>query len=194
MLVGRYSRLRIMDSTDGEYVRSLRNSPHVMRYFQCRHFISDLQQRDFVQNVSKSLTHLIFIAEHVEGGKPFGVYDIKEIDYRNQLGEWGIFLGEGDLGNGVPAFEATVLLLDYAFGYLNLHKIVGEVLADNRRAVRFNEGLGMQLEGVRKRHVFYDGGFQDLLQYAIFREDFYERPTPMVATVLKDLKSQSTEP
>jgi diamine N-acetyltransferase len=193
MLVGKFARLRIMDSTDGEYVRALRNSPHVMRRFHYRYFISDLQQREFVQDASRRRTQIIFIAERIDDGKPFGVYDIKEIDYRNQHGEWGVFLEERDLGDGVPAFEAAVLLLDYAFGYLNLHKLAGELLADNQRAIRFDQGLGMQLEGVRKQHVFYDGRFHDLLQYALFREDFYGNPTPAVAALLAEIRSRHAE-
>ena len=147
-----------------------------------------------MQHVAGRQDHLIFIAEHAAEGQPFGVYDIKDIDYRNQLGEWGLFLEEKSIGNGIPALEAAVLLLDYAFGYLNLQKIVGNVLADNERAIRFDEGLGMQLEGVRKRHVFYDGGFHDLCHYAIFREDFYERPTPIGARMLKNIRSAAGQP
>jgi diamine N-acetyltransferase len=180
MLVGRYTRLRVMDSTDAEYVRRLRNSPAVARNFQARYFISDVQQASFVKALAEGRTHLFFIGEPAEGGAPFGVFCMQNIDYRNQRGESGIFLNDEAAGDGVRAFEGIFLLLDYCFRYLNLRKVSGEVLPENTRAVRFNGGIGMQMEAVRRRHVYYDGDFHDLLIYSIFREDFYSRPTKIM--------------
>lgn len=178
MLFGQYARLRIMDSTDGEYVRALRNSPEVSRWLLERcFFISDIQQREFVDRAAKAAGQMFFIAEDIQHNRPFGVYSLKDIDHRNQRAELGIFLEPKAAANGVVPFEAAVLVLDYAFNYLNLHKIVGEVLEENRRAIRLDEGLGMRVEGVRRKHAFYGGCFHDLILYALFREDFLERPT-----------------
>jgi len=178
MLLGQYARLRIMDSGDGEYVRAVRNSPQVSRWLLERcFFISDVQQREFVDSVAKDSKQMFFIAEDIQRNCPFGVYSLKYIDHRNQRAELGIFLEPGAASSGVVAFEAAVLVLDYGFDYLNLHKIVAEILAENQRAIRLDEGLGLRLEGVRRRHAFYGGSFHDLLLYAVFREDFRERPT-----------------
>ncbi len=59
-----------------------------------------------------------------------------------------------------------------------------ELLPDNARAIRFNEALGMTLEATRKRHLYYDGEFHDLLLYAQFRDDFYNRPTQVIQMFL----------
>jgi UDP-4-amino-4,6-dideoxy-N-acetyl-beta-L-altrosamine N-acetyltransferase len=177
MIVGKYVSLRPMDSADREFVRALRNSPQVVRNFQYRHFITDLQQRTFVESLAASSTQMYFIAEDVDEKSPFGVLNFKEIDHRNQVAEWGLFTDEREKGGPVASVEAAVLLLDYGFQYLNLRKVVGEVLADNKRAIRFDEGLGMKLEGVRREHVFYDGAFHDVLLFALFRDDFYNNPT-----------------
>jgi RimJ/RimL family protein N-acetyltransferase len=180
MILGTYVRLRRMDSADGEFVRALRNSPGVMRNFQHRHFITDMEQSAFVESLATTTAQMYFIAEDVEGKQPFGVYHFKGIDHRNQVAEWGLFTDESANGGLVAAFEGAYLLLDYGFAYLNLRKVVGEVLADNKRAIRFDEGLGMKLEGVRREHVFYDGAFHDVLLFALFRDDFYKNPTKQV--------------
>jgi RimJ/RimL family protein N-acetyltransferase len=180
MIIGTHVRLRRMDSADGEFVRALRNSPRVVRNFQNRHFITDNQQRAFVDSLAASTTHMYFIAEDVDGKQPFGVYNYKDIDHRNQVAEWGLFTDERVTDGGVAAFEAAYLLLDYGFQYLNLRKVVGDVLAENKRAIRFDEGLGMKVEGVRREHVFHDGAFHDILQFALFRDDFYNNPTRLV--------------
>ena len=184
MLLGNYVRLRIMDSTDAEYVRRLRNSPAIARHFQSRHFISDLQQQAFVRSLAESSAHQYFVAEALPEDVPFGVYSVGDIDHRNQRADLGVFLDETAGLTGVEAFEGAFLLLDYQFRYLNLHKVCAEVLAENTRALRFNHGLGMQKEAVRRRHLYYDGAFHDLVLLALFRDDFYARPTPIMQQFL----------
>jgi RimJ/RimL family protein N-acetyltransferase len=192
MLVGNYARLRILDSTDADYVRRLRNSPAVVSRFQYRHFISDVQQQGFVRSLAESTSQVYFVAERLPGGEPFGVYFAREIDHRNQRADNGVFLDESMSGTGVEAFEGAFLLLDYEFRYLNLRKVCAEVLSDNPRALRFNAALGMRQEGVRRDHLFYDGRFHDLVELALFRDDFYDRPTPVMRMFLADREKEAS--
>lgn len=181
MIVGRHCRLRTLDAADAEYVRRLRNSPAVAAEFMVRHFISDLRQKRFVESLADSSTQLFFIAEALPSGRPFGVVSCKDIDHRNQRAENGIFLDAEALPSAVESFEAAVLLLEYEFGYLNLRKVVAQVLPTNPAGLRFNQGLGFRPEGVLKEHAFVDGGFRDVHLLALFRDDFLLRPTPIVA-------------
>ena len=180
MLVGKFSRLRRLESADSEYVRQLRNSPPVANNFLDRNFITDIQQERWVESISLDNTDLYFVAEEIDENRPFGVYHLKHIDHRNQRAEFGLFLDEHGRGRGEIAFEAAYLLFNYGFGYLNLHKIYGEVLSENSRAIRFDKGLGMQLESTLRQHAFYDAQFHDVLIYTIFRDDFYRQPTEFV--------------
>jgi UDP-4-amino-4,6-dideoxy-N-acetyl-beta-L-altrosamine N-acetyltransferase len=177
MLVGSFTRLRILDSGDASYLRQLRNHPQTVAQYQSRHFISDVAQDSFVRSLATSHEHLYFIAESISDQKPFGCLFIRNIDHRNQRGENGIFLDPDRGTTGVETLEAASLLLRYEFEYLNLHKILGEVIATNRVGIRFNEMLGFQQDGVRRRHVFVDGRFEDLIQFALFRDEFYGNPT-----------------
>ena len=146
-----------------------------------------MQQREFVQKATTSSSQLFFIAETTADGTPFGVYSFNQIDYRNQRGEIGVFLDLERSDVGVAAVEAGYLLLDYGFGYLNLAKIVSDVLPENDRAIRFNEGLGLRLEARLSRHIFYDAAFHDLLLFAMFRQDFYDHPTDIVQGIRASL-------
>jgi RimJ/RimL family protein N-acetyltransferase len=195
VITGKYARLRRLDVSDADYVRLLRNSPPIISNFVYRNFTTDIQQQRWIESLSTDATQLYFVAEEMQTGAAFGVYHLKAIDHRNQHAELGFFLDESGRGRGELAFEAAFLLLDYGFGYLNLQKISGEVLPDNTRAMRFDEGLGLRLEATRRRHVFYDGEFHDLLLYSIFREDFYERPSPLLRPFHKQrAECESGEP
>lgn len=184
MLEGRFTRLRSVNLADAEWMRRLRLSPMVMQAFQYRYPITDLQQQEFIRKLSDDREQFYFVAEDPVDGKAFGVCSLHRIDYRNQRAECGIFWDSESTGGEIAAFEAGFLLRDYAYSYLNLQKIIAELLPDNIRAVRFNEALGMTLEAQRKRHLFYDGKFHDLSLYAQFRDDFYNRPTPVIQMFL----------
>ncbi len=189
MLVGKNVRLRILDSTDVSYMRELRNSPEVVRGFQWQNPISDTRQGEFYQAVNASLEQAYFVAESTHDLKPFGIYFYRKLDHRNQRAENGVFLDPQRTTTGVESVEAIFLLLEYQFSYLNLHKICAEVLADNIRAIRFNETIGMELEGVLRKHVYLDGAFRDLHQYCLFRDDFLNRPTPAIRSFLQSRES-----
>jgi RimJ/RimL family protein N-acetyltransferase len=184
MLEGQFTRLRSLDLADAEWVRRLRTSPAVMRAFQYRYPITDLQQQEFVRGLSGNREQFYFVAEDPVTAKSFGVCSIHQIDYRNQRAECGIFWDAEATGGEIAAFEAGFLIRDYAYSYLNLQKMSAELLPDNVRAIRFNEALGMTLEGTRRRHLFYDGTFHDLALYAQFRDDFYNRPTRIIQMFL----------
>lgn len=189
MLVGKTVRLRILDSTDVEYMRQLRNCPEVVRGFQWRNPISDSRQATFFQSVNATSEHAYFVAESIHDLKPFGIYFYRKLDHRNQRAENGVFLDPQRTTTGVESVEAIFLLIEYQFSYLNLHKICAEVLADNVRAIRFNEAIGMELEGVLRKHVYLDGAFRDLHQYCLFRDDFLNRPTPAIRSFLSSRES-----
>ncbi len=189
MLVGKNVRLRILDSTDVSYMRELRNSPEVVCGFQWQKPISDTRHGEFYQAVNASLEQAYFVAESIHDLKPFGIYFYRKLDHRNQRAENGVFLDPQRTTTGVESVEAIFLLLEYQFSYLNLHKICAEVLADNIRAIRFNETIGMELEGVLRKHVYLDGAFRDLHQYCLFRDDFLNRPTPAIRSFLQSRES-----
>ena len=138
MLDGQFTRLRSVDLTDAEWMRRLRTSPVVMQAFQYRYPITDVQQEEFIRGLSANREQLYFVAEDPAGAKPFGVCCLHEIDYRNQRTECGIFWDADATGGEIAAFEAGFLLRDYAYSYLNLQKIVAEILSDNVRVDPFS--------------------------------------------------------
>lgn len=178
MLGGTHVLLRILESRDLEFVRHLRNAPHVNNWFIDRHFINDLQQQQFFRNSTESRSAMYFVVESLPKNEACGVFMIQHIDHRNQRATVGHFFSKGT--DALAIYEAGHLAYEYAFGYLNLHKITAEVLADNQRAIRFSESIGMVREACRKQHVFSHGRMADVLEFALFRDDFWCRPTKIV--------------
>ncbi len=108
----------------------------------------------------------------VVDGKPIGTMGIHAIDYRHRIATTGALIGEsGYWGKGYGS-EAKMLLLEYAFNTLNLRKICSEVIAFNERSTKYSLKCGYKIEGTKKLHHYAKGQYWDVIQLAVFREDW----------------------
>ena len=62
-------------------------------------------------------------------------------------------------------------MVEYAFTYLNLHKLMLRVFADNERAIKAYEKAGFTKEAYLKDEVCIDGKYKDIVLMAIFNEE-----------------------
>ncbi|MGP1397347.1 MAG: GNAT family N-acetyltransferase [Inquilinaceae bacterium] len=72
----------------------------------------------------------------------------------------GYHLDAAAEGHGLM-FEALSLVLPYAFGPCNLHRVMANYVPTNARSARLLERLGFQREGYAKDYLFIDGLWRD---------------------------------
>jgi len=82
------------------------------------------------------------------------------------FGAFEPFAGRGLMGAGVR------LVLNEAFGSLDLHRVEANVQPQNERSVSLVRALGFRLEGHSPRYLFIDGGWRDHDRFAITREEW----------------------
>jgi len=68
--------------------------------------------------------------------------------------------------------DAKMTLLNHAFNVLNLRKIRSEVVDYNERSLSYSLRCGYQIEGRKKAEVFRHGEYRDIVQLAVFREEW----------------------
>jgi RimJ/RimL family protein N-acetyltransferase len=71
--------------------------------------------------------------------------------------------------------EAMKLMLDYAFGDLNLHRIELNVYSYNERAIHVYERLGFKKEGVQRDALFYNHQYHDSIIMSMLEDEYRER-------------------
>jgi RimJ/RimL family protein N-acetyltransferase len=85
-----------------------------------------------------------------------------------------IILGEkSERGQGYGK-EAILLLLDYAFGFLNFHRVSIGVVGFNTAALHFYDQIGFQREGIQRDGYYYDHAYSDFVMMSLL-EDEYRR-------------------
>lgn len=96
-----------------------------------------------------------------------GLFNINRV---NGTGELGIGIGDPAYRGQGYGREAVGLVLGYGFRLQNLRKIWLEVHGSNERAIRSYTAAGFVEEGRQRAHVWSDGGYDDVVLMAVFRE------------------------
>jgi len=70
------------------------------------------------------------------------------------------------------AEDAIRLILKYGFYELRYHKCNSECLADNHESVQLHKKLGFQEEGRKRKTVYMDGKFHDIILFGLLVDEF----------------------
>ena len=129
-------------------------------------------EADLFDNIlhDESNKHIYFAICEKESDKMVGFISLRNINWVNRNCEFGIIIGkENARGKGFGK-EATKLIIDYAFKYLNLHKISLNVLEENKPAINLYKNLGFKEEGILKEHFYWDGKYYGVIIMGLLRE------------------------
>ena len=111
-----------------------------------------------------------FVISDKETGKYLGQIDLMMIDPIARKAEMAIVLMKSAQGKGF-AKESIRLILDYAFGVMNLNRVWLKCAEENEPAVRCYRRAGFKVEGVLRNDLYIGGKYQNALIMGILRDD-----------------------
>jgi RimJ/RimL family protein N-acetyltransferase len=109
--------------------------------------------------------------ESSETGELVADVDLLWADEQHRSGELGFIVHPSHQGNGY-ATEASRPLLDWAFGNLGLHRVIGRTEARNTGSARVLEKLGMRREAHLVENEWVKGEWQSELVYAVLDREW----------------------
>lgn len=154
--------------------------PLLMRYMndpEVLHFLGnnlpkmEADEVEWFEGLPKRKTKDIVLALVAEE-KFIGVVGVHGIDAVNRTATGGAFIGDKHYWSRGYGFEAEMLCLKFAFDTLNLRKVCADVIVFNGRSAAAFMKCGGKEEGRKREHVYRDGAYWDLLQFAVFRGDW----------------------
>jgi RimJ/RimL family protein N-acetyltransferase len=170
MLEGKKINLRPLEERDLNLVACWRNDSANRRFFFTTSMIYPGGQKKWFENLLIDPNRFVLVIETKEG-QAVGIIGLDKIDRRNQEAEGGPgLLDSNERGKGYME-EAIELLLDYAFGELNLHRVYGTCYPFNR-TIELLKWYGFQQEGVLRQAVFTQGKFYDKVILGLLREEW----------------------
>lgn len=165
-------RLRAWREGDVPQLLVVRNDVALQAQLLARARGSDAAQvREWLQRRSDQADGRLWVVADRASDEALGYVQITGLDPLDCRADLGICLAPQAQGRG-RGRETLAALLPHLHDALGLRKLSLRVRADNATALRCYAGLGFEICGRLRQHVFIDDAWQDL----VLMEVFLERP------------------
>lgn len=168
--------LRALEPNDHLFINEWRNQKKLQALTAGTLFPVSLE-RDRLWTTSKSLENdkeFYWAICLISDKKMVGYISLNNIDYIHRKADWGgVIVGDDDARKNNVSFEATFLMLDFAFSQLNLKRITGYWVAENLSSIMLGRSLGFQKEGILRSSIYKNGKYHNQIIMSILSEDFF---------------------
>jgi [ribosomal protein S5]-alanine N-acetyltransferase len=176
-----YLRRLEQDDLVGDYFQWL-NDFEVTKFLETGHFPNSHESMESYFAQHSSAGNEVFLAVCLcDNDRHIGNVKLGSINWIHRRAEFGIVIGAKDCWNKGYGTEATVLLIDYAFRRLNLHKVMLGVVETNHAAIKIYEKIGFKVEGRLREQLYVDGRYRDNILMGALPQEFYEKNPSFVS-------------
>jgi ribosomal-protein-alanine N-acetyltransferase len=125
---------------------------------------------DSLKNQDRNLV-LAIIDNYTE--KHIGNVSLQNINWVSRNAEFAILLGDKEYWGKGYGEEAAVLIVEYGFNRLNLHRIYCGTIEGNKGMVKLAAKLKMKEEGLRREAIYKNGQYRDIYEYGVLRTEYF---------------------
>ena len=170
-IIGKRVYLSPRSVDDAEMFTEWLNDYETVKYLNKYPFVISLEaERELLAKVDSNSYKFAIV--DMENDELIGSIGLGSIHYANSTAELGIFIGNKDYLSKGYGSEAIMLLLNYAFNYLNINNIMLKVYSFNKRAQKAYEKCGFKKFGVWKNSHYANGKYSDIIFMNVTRDDF----------------------
>lgn len=168
---GRFVDLKSVTIDDAEFTRNIRLDPDFAKFFPTLNNTIE-QQRKWIEEHQTKEGDYFFVVWDKNGERvgTISVYDI--VDESCESGRLAI------KGNAFQCTEAQMLIFKFAFEKLGVDTVIGYILADNERAIRFNKQFGCVLD----KPELHDNGH--MMVKATYTREAVEKATERIKKMM----------
>lgn len=180
MIIGKTTTLLPFDEKHLALVLRWVNQPDVRAGTGTGGPVSDYEHSRWYRRLIEDPMRRTFIIGDGAGedATPVGLIGLNNLNLRSSnAAEYWIYIGDAPSRRRGLASEATLLILDFGFNTLALHRIYLYVMENNLAALRLYRKLGLTQEGIAREQVFFQGRYLDLIQFAILEGEFRDLET-----------------
>ncbi|MGD8737536.1 MAG: GNAT family protein [Anaerolineae bacterium] len=171
--------LRPVERMDLAWIRKWANDPQIRRLTGEVRPMTAVAADRFYDKVQKDEDRVWFVIALRESDRVIGEAGLLRMFPPWRTTDLTLIIGERDAWGQGYGTEAITLLLDYAFGFLNFHRIAVGVVGFNQRALRFYERIGFQREGVQRHGYYYDHSYHDFVMMSLLADEFPAQGQPV---------------
>lgn len=172
-IYGKKVMLRAMEMSDCKMVREMFNDPEMEKLVVGWTFpLSEYAQEKWYEKHYADQDFRFIIETKDEGA--VGVATLIDIDWKNRMAQHGIKLANKDIrGKGIGT-DAVMAIMRYAFDELGLNRLNGSWFVENIPSKTMYMKCGWKEEGIRRKYIYKNGNFHDLVETGILAEEYYD--------------------
>ena len=170
--------LRPMLMSDVEDLYEYQSNPEIVRYIpwpaRTMTQVKEAAQKTIDTTKSDLVEindHIVLVWELKNSGKVIGQSNMGLISKEHKTSNIG-WVTHQDFQRKGYAFEATKLLLVYAFTNFDLHRVIADIDTRVQISANLAEKLGMRREGTFIEGEFFKGEWCDMWLYSILKREF----------------------
>lgn len=150
------------------------NDPEVTSYLESRFYPNSAEKiQEYVIDRLGDRDNIFLGTILKEGDRHIGNIKLGPINWIHRYAEIGLLIGEKDCWGKGYATEAIKLVVDYAFGELNLHKLTAGCYAPNKGSLKAFQKVGFVIEGVRSQQFYWKGQYIDAILLGMVKPEGY---------------------
>jgi diamine N-acetyltransferase len=171
-LSGNKVYLRPMEKSDLPLLRKWTNDPEIRELIAEVSPTSSQGMEEYLERIRKDTSRVWFVIVLKRNDRVIGECGLLRMFHPWRTSDLSIFIGDKKAWGKGYGTEALRLLLDYAFGHLNFHRLSFGVVGSNRRAVRFYEKAGFKREGIQRDGYYFNHAYQDFVMMSMLEDEF----------------------
>lgn len=179
-LIGPRLYFRPLEREDAPRLAGFVNDPEVRRTVLTHRPMSVGAEEAFLAGLPNAPGDVMFGICPRDKDTLIGVTGLHKLDTKDRRADFGLLIGDKTQWGKGYGTEATRLMLDYAFGTLNLNKVTLEVFSNNPAGLRAYEKAGFQREGLLRQQHFLEGRYVDGILMGVLRERWTAFVPPLV--------------
>ena len=133
------------------------------------------ENEKWVENVRNDKNRVWFMVALKENNRVIGEAGLLRMFHPWRTTDLTMIIGEEEARGKGYGSEAIKLLLDYAFGNLNFHRVSIGVVGFNKKAIEFYKKAGFKEEGIQRDGYYYNHKYYDFVMMSILDSEFRKR-------------------
>lgn len=173
-IVGKKVILRAIEEDDLELLRDMVNDSEIENLVVGWSIpVSKQAQKNWFDRSKNDHNNIRVIIEDKENGS-VGMANIVNIDWKNRVAFHGIKISsKASRGKGIGT-DAVMAIMRYAFDELQLNRLDGAIIDYNIPSKKLYSKCGWKDEGVKRKYIYKNGKYHDLIILGILKEEYYE--------------------
>lgn len=129
------------------------------------------EEEEWIEELHEDDSKIAFMIE--QNGDTVGEISLNDINREYRKARFGFMIHPHFHGQGAGT-KSLELILEYAFDYLNLHRVEGGFVEGNEASKKVQERCGLTEEGRERDGKYVHGEYRDIVIYSILEHEWRE--------------------